>query len=109
MHVPLIPVAQRTDVSLLLKIVQELISVTPDLAMLLPENVLCHPLYVTTTTHVPLTAATKLPENAYLFQRVAMTTMHVPLIAVTLILEFASTLLKYVTTTTYVQKIVVTQ
>jgi len=105
MHVPLIPVAQRTDVSLLLKIVQELISVTPDLAMLQPENVLCHPLFVTTTTHAQLTAATKLLENAYLFQRAAMTKMHVQLTVATEILEFASTPQRYVTTTMSAQRI----
>jgi len=88
--------------------VQELTSVTPDHAMLQPENAHCHPLYVTTTTHAQLTAATKQPENAYLFQRAAITTMHVPQTHATEIPEYVSTPQRYVTTTMFAPRIAVT-
>jgi hypothetical protein len=102
MHVPLILAMINSDVSLLLRTVQELISVTPDLAILQPENVYTHLLYVTITTHVPLMSVTRQPENANTLQRTVTMKTHVPLTAVTKILDCASMLLKYVTMKTYV-------
>jgi hypothetical protein len=87
MHVPLILAMQNSDVSSPRKIAQELTSVTPDLAMQQPENAYTQLLYVTITTHVPLTAATRPPENANTLQRAVMITTHVPLTAVTEILD----------------------
>jgi hypothetical protein len=100
---------QLKDVSLLLKIVLELISVTLDLATQSLENASSPLLYVTTTMHVPLTVATRLLENANLLQRTVMTTTHVLQTAATEIPDVVLMFLKFVTIITFVLETLVTQ
>jgi len=108
MHVPLILVMQSKDVSSPKKIVQELISATPDLATATPENVSSHLLFVTITMLAPLTAAINQLEDANTLQRAVMTTMLAPPILATEILDCALTLQRSAMTTTFAPKILAT-
>jgi len=59
MHVPSTLVIQRSDASLPQRTVLDLMHVTPEDVMHKPENASSPKLYVTITTSVPLTAATR--------------------------------------------------
>jgi len=108
MHVPLILVILKLDVSSPRKIAKDLMHVTLEAVMLPPENVFTLKLFVTITTNVlPILAIKKL-ENVFIKLFTVTTTMHVPLTDVTEILDCAYMMQRSVTITTHVPETLAT-